>query len=61
LELDHERTRKMIKEFLSHSKTQKIFIEPHLKYILQLGNESNVSFHGCQAVRHDDHMHLQIK
>jgi hypothetical protein len=61
LNLDHERTQQLIKELLLYAKTQKIFIEPHLKYILQLGNESNVGFHGCQTVRHDDHMHLQIK
>jgi hypothetical protein len=39
--------------------TQKIFIEPHLKDRMRL-QYSKIRFHGCQAVRHDDHIHLQI-
>jgi len=61
LELDIESTRQLIRELVSNPKTENIFIEPQLKYILQLGSESKVGFHGCQAVRHDDHLHLQIK
>lgn len=38
----------------------KIFIEPHLKRRLNLKNEK-IRFHGCQAVRHDDHIHFQLK
>ena len=38
----------------------KIFIEPHLKTRLHLNNVK-VRFHGCQAVRHDDHIHVQLK
>ncbi|MDO5978053.1 hypothetical protein [Flavivirga spongiicola] len=61
LKLDKNGTFILIKELLSHSKTQKIFIEPHLKQSLKLNNETKIRFHGCQAVRHDDHIHLQIK
>ena len=39
--------------------TQKVFIEPHLKIRLKL-TSSKIRYHGCQAVRHDDHVHLQI-
>jgi len=38
----------------------KLFIEPHLKTRLNLRSEK-VRFHGCQAVRHDDHIHFQLK
>lgn len=39
---------------------QKIFIEPHLKTRLGLQRIDKIKFHGCRAVRHDDHIHLQI-
>lgn len=39
---------------------EKIFIEPHLKKRLNLTN-SKIRFHGCRAVRHDDHIHFQLK
>lgn len=42
------------------SRTGKIFIEPHLKDRLMLQHLSKVRFHGCHAVRHDDHIHLQL-
>lgn len=37
----------------------KLFIEPHLKTRLKL-TSNKIRFHGCQAVRHDDHMHVQM-
>nr|WP_321237430.1 hypothetical protein [uncultured Psychroserpens sp.] len=60
LKLDKKNTTLLIKALLSDSKTQKIFIEPYLKDELGLGNYSKIRFHGCKAVRHDDHIHLQI-
>lgn len=38
----------------------KLFIEPHLKTRLGLTNDK-VRFHGCRAVRHDDHIHFQLQ
>mgnify|MGYP001071810172 CR=1 FL=1 len=61
LKLDKKSTTALIKEFLSKKSTQKIFIEPHLKASLGLNSEEKIRFHGCQAVRHDDHIHLQVK
>lgn len=52
-------TKKLIKLFLERKEVQKIFIEPHLKKRLNL-THSKIRFHGCGAVRHDDHIHLQI-
>ncbi len=42
LELDKEKTSELIKQLLSISKSQKIFIEPHLKQALGFSNASKV-------------------
>ena len=57
---DNKRTRDLINSFVSHDGVGKIFIEPHLKTRLGL-TSSKIRFHGCQAVRHDDHIHVQLK
>lgn len=61
LRFDENRTKKLLQVLLNKSKTEKIFIEPHLKYRLGLTNYNKIRYHGCKAVRHDDHIHLQIK
>ena len=38
----------------------KIFIEKHLEERLRLGNYGKIRQAGCHAVRHDDHIHLQL-
>ena len=60
-QLDVERTRALIRLLAEDQSTSKIFIEPHLKQRWQLHSYENIRFHGCQAVRHDDHIHTQIK
>ena len=57
---DNKRTKELVKSFSSHDGLGKIFIEPHLKTRLGL-TSSKIRFHGCQAVRHDDHIHVQLK
>ncbi len=57
---DKNRTKHLIKLFTQENTTSKIFIEPHLKKRMNL-NSNKIRFHGCRAVRHDDHIHLQIK
>jgi len=52
-------TRQLAQSILLYPSTQKLFIEPHLKKRLNLTNKK-VRFHGCHAVRHDDHIHFQI-
>ncbi len=52
-------TKKLIKSLLAQPSLGKIFIEPHLKNRLKLNNRK-IRFHGCQAVRHDDHIHVQL-
>ena len=53
-------TKELISVLLSQSQWGKLFIEPHLKQRLNL-TDSRVRFHGCGAVRHDDHIHIQLK
>ena len=60
LKFSETATRDLILEIAERPEIHKIFIEPHLK--TRLGLESDkIRFHGCQAVRHDDHVHFQLK
>ncbi|WP_299364722.1 hypothetical protein [Winogradskyella sp.] len=60
LEFDRENTKALIQGILYQTNNEKLFIEPYLKEQLGLQSYSEIRFHGCQAVRHDDHIHLQI-
>lgn len=60
LTLDEAKTRILIQKLVEKAQTQKLFIEPHLKQSLGLSHETKIRFHGCRAVRHDDHIHVQI-
>ncbi|MFK5879486.1 MAG: hypothetical protein QM478_08320 [Flavobacteriaceae bacterium] len=53
-------TKKLIQSILRQKHLGKIFIEPHLKTRLNI-NDTRVRYHGCKAVRHDDHIHIQLK
>jgi len=53
-------TKILINSILQNKNLGKLFIEPHLKNRLQL-NDNRVRFHGCRAIRHDDHIHIQLK
>lgn len=57
---DSERTRELVTLFVTQPTIGKIFIEPHLKTRMNL-TSGKIRFHGCQAVRHDDHIHVQLK
>lgn len=56
---DARRTKRLIEQLVAHPSINKIFIEPHLKSRLGLGSPK-IRFHGCHAVRHDDHIHIQL-
>ncbi len=60
MDLDIDRTRDMIMFFAREPQVGKIFLEPYLKQRMNL-NYSKIRFHGCHAVRHDDHVHVQMK
>ena len=53
-------TKKLIKSILKSQDLGKLFIEPHLKSRMNL-KDSRIRYHGCRAVRHDDHIHVQLK
>jgi hypothetical protein len=57
---DPQRNKKLINLIAGHNKIGKIFIEPHLKTRMGL-QSTTIRFHGCKAVRHDDHIHIQLK
>lgn len=57
--LDPTRTRAMVDLFAAQSSIHKIFIEPHLQARLHL-QSPKIRYHGCQAARHDDHVHVQL-
>ncbi|SDY17454.1 hypothetical protein SAMN05444411_1521 [Lutibacter oricola] len=60
IEFSEKASRDLINSILRQSEIGKIFIEPHLKTRMNLSN-SKIRFHGCKAVRHDDHIHIQLK
>lgn len=57
---DEQRTKRLVELFANEKAIGKIFIEPHLKNRMSLSSPK-IRFHGCQAVRHDDHIHVQLK
>ena len=57
---DLEKTKAMVNLIAQQTEIEKIYIEPHLKNRMQL-TSGKIRYHGCHAVRHDDHLHIQIK
>lgn len=53
-------TKKLIEKIVENKDLGKLFIEPHLKNRMKLKNDK-IIYHGCGAVRHDDHIHIQLK
>ena len=53
-------TKILIESILTNKNLGKLFIEPHLKTRMNLVNKK-IRYHGCKAVRHDDHIHIQLK
>ena len=58
--LDEERTRAMILWLKARPEVTRIFIEPHLADRLGVSG-GKVRFQGCQAARHDDHLHVEVR
>ncbi|MDB5147122.1 MAG: hypothetical protein JWQ57_1142 [Mucilaginibacter sp.] len=56
---DSSRTKTLVNLFAVQNAINKIFIEPHLKTRLGI-TTPKLRFQGCQAVRHDDHIHVQL-
>lgn len=56
---DEIRTKRLLEILCENRSIGKIFIEPHLKSRMNL-QSNKIRFHGCGAVRHDDHIHIQL-
>lgn len=56
---DEARTRAMIQLFCTNHSIGKLLLEPHLKQRWHL-TSPKLRLHGCKAVRHDDHVHVQL-
>lgn len=59
-ELAPEATAQMVRAFARRKTIGKLFLEPHLKTRWGLQQYNKIRFHGCAAVRHDDHLHIQL-
>lgn len=53
-------TKQLMNSILKEQLIGKVFIEKHLKVRLGLQDE-RLRFQGCRAVRHDDHIHIQLR
>ncbi len=60
IEFSAQGTRDLVDLITKQRAIGKVFLEPHLKNRLNLTNQK-VRFHGCRAVRHDDHIHIQLR
>lgn len=61
LVFDQNTTAKFIFYLAKSPYTHKILLEPHLKKRLGFQHENKIRFQGCHSVRHDDHLHLEIR
>lgn len=57
---DESNTKLIIEALLGNQETRRIIVETHIKQRLGITNE-RVRYAGCWAVRHDDHIHFQIR
>jgi energy-coupling factor transporter transmembrane protein EcfT len=60
LHFSRKGTKQLISVLLQNMELEKIFIEPHLKSRMGL-TDSRIRYQGCHSVRHDDHIHIQVK
>lgn len=60
LKLSEKGTKILIDNILKDKRISKVFLEPHLVERLQF-QHPKMRYHGCGAVRHDDHIHIQVK
>ncbi|WP_282008430.1 hypothetical protein [Brevundimonas aveniformis] len=58
--LDDARSRALTELFAADPRVRRILIEPHLEHRWNLDGESKLRFAGCQAARHDDHLHIDF-
>ena len=61
LKFDAQRTKAALQLLVKQPEIGKVFLEPHLQQRLGLQGAGKIRFHGCQSVRHDDHIHIQTE
>lgn len=59
-QLDEPRTKALIDAMLADTRVRRILIEPHLERRLGYWGHPKMRFAGCQAARHDDHLHIDF-
>lgn len=59
--LDEDRTRALVQILIADERVRRILIEPHLERRLGLWGHPKLRFAGCQAARHDDHIHVDFR
>ncbi|MEP0266167.1 hypothetical protein [Dokdonia sp.] len=59
LNFSEDATRKLLQSIVKHPSISKVFLEPHLRDRMKV-RHPKLRYHGCRAVRHDDHIHLQV-
>ena len=59
IKFSNKGTKSLMLKILQQPNLGKVFIESHLKTRMNLV-DSKIRFHGCGAVRHDDHIHIQL-
>ncbi len=57
---DAARTRSLVVALIEDDRVRRIFLEPHLADRLGLSGHAKVRFAGCNAARHDDHIHIDL-
>jgi hypothetical protein len=58
--LDEARTRALVETLIADRRVRRILIEPHLERRFGLWGHPKLRFAGCQAARHDDHIHVDF-
>lgn len=59
--LDEGRTRTLIRSLLNDPRVRRLLLEPHLKQRLGFANEERIRFPGCHTLRHDGHVHVDVR
>lgn len=59
--VDLVRTRALIQALLDDPRVRRLLLEPHMKARLGFANESRIRFPGCWALRHDSHVHVDLR
>ena len=60
LTFDEGANRWILETITADRRIGKVFVEPHLKRRLGQSGNTKIRYHGCAAVRHDVHVHVQL-